>query len=142
MKFCTLLFRNLVYKLILDVSSSSDPECDGIEGLDEAVEFAIRIDESKEWIPLRMTFHDDTANSSTQLAVRGYSVPAFGRTEAIATENVSICGEKLRDANTVQFRWMQTSRWENRKRRNDIWVMSLLAAIFTTTGGNSTSMTK
>ena len=115
------------YELVLDVDSGSS-SCDGIEGLDEAVEFAIRINESKEWIPLRMTFHNDTANSSTQLAVRGYSVPAFGRTEAIATEHVSICGERLRDANTVQFRWLQTANLESERQRSDLWALNLLSA--------------
>ena len=129
-----------MYELVLDVSSSSDPECDGIEGLDEAIEFAIRIDESKEWIPLRMTFHNDTTNSSTELAVRGYTVPAFGRTETTATEHVSICGERLRDANTVQFRWMQTASLDDDI--DDIWTMTLLEARFTSKEGNSTDMAK
>ena len=124
------------------MNSSSDPECDGIEGLDEAIEFAIRINESKEWIPLRMTFHNDTNNSSTELAVRGYTVPAFGRTEAIATEHVSICGERLCDVNTVQFRWMQTTSSDKERRRNDIWAMALLEARFTSLEGNSTDMAK
>ena len=132
----------MTYELVLDVNSSSNPEYDGIEGLDEAIEFAIRINESKEWIPLRMTFHNDTTNSSTELAVRGYTVPAFGRTEAIATEHVSICGERLCGANTVQFRWMQTTSSDNERRRNDIWAMALLEARFTSLEGNSTDMAK
>ena len=121
------------------MNSSSDPKCDGSEGLDEAIEFAIRIDENKQWIPLRMTFHNDASNSSTELVVRGYTVPAFGRTEDIATEHVSICGERLCDANTVQFRWMQTG---HEKRRKDIWAMALLEARFTSLEGNSTDMAK
>ena len=129
----------MTYELLLGVNSSSDPECDVIEGLDEAIEFAIRINRNRKWIPLRITFRNDTTNSSTELAVRGYTVPAFGRTEAIATEHVSICGERLCDVNTVQFRWMQTG---HEKRRNDIWAMALLEAKFTSTEGNSTDMAK
>ena len=90
-----------------------------------------------------MTFHDDTANSSTQLAVRGYTVPAFGRIEAIATEHVSICGERLRDINTVQFRWMQTSSLVGDERRlDDIWAVAVLDASFTSTEGKITDIAK
>ena len=112
------------------MDSELDPLCGGISGLDEAVVFAIRFNQDVEWIPLRMTHHSDSPDDSTMLSVRGYTVPAFGRTEAIVTEHVSICVERLRDADTVQFRWMQMARLEGG--RSNMWAVAILNASLTT----------
>ena len=116
------------------MDSNHDPSCGGILGLDEAIVLTIRLGQDAEWIPLSMTHLSNSTDNSRTLAVWGYSVPAFGRTEAIATEHVSVCGERLRGVNTVQFRWMQMARLEEGESEcSDAWAVAVLNATFFTT---------
>ena len=89
--------------------------CDGIMGQEEAIELATRIDQDSEWIPLMMIFrHSGNDRISTAMRVRGHTVPAFGLTEfmRIYLDSISVCGERLRCADTIQFRFQQNSTVE------------------------------
>ena len=83
-------------------------------GQEEAIELATRIDQDPEWIPLRMIFrHGGNRSISTAMRVRGHTVPAFGLTGSMITHNItSVCGERLRCADTIQFRFQQNSTVE------------------------------
>ena len=98
--------------------------CDGIMGQEEAIELATRIDQDPEWIPLRMIFrHGGNDSISTAMRVRGHTVPAFGLTESMITHNISVCGERLRCADTIQFRFQQSSIVEGGE--YDFWGINI-----------------
>ena len=95
-------------------------------GQEEAIELAIRIDQDPEWIPLRMIFrHSGNHSISTAMQVRGHTVQAFGLTESLMTyqNSISVCGERLRCADTIQFRFQQNSIVEGGE--NDFWGINI-----------------
>lgn len=129
--------------------------CDGILGEREAIEFAVRTNSSSDdaaWIPLRISFHDDgsyaggngngdgnddsrsdSRNSDEGISyariIRGYTVPTTAQLDSIVTEHVTICGDLLRDAREIQFRWMGTAELEGKEReRSDIWALASVSA--------------
>lgn len=124
-------FSDISYTLILDVSSVSDPVCDGIEEQDEAVEFAMRKDASNNgiWIPLRLSYLVDGASTGLETfqTIRGYDVPVFGHSSSTVTEQVSICGDLL-CTDEVQFHWLANTETENGLVRSDMWALSNVAA--------------
>jgi hypothetical protein len=111
----------LLIQLISEVSEKSMHKCDGIEGQNEAIEFAVRTSSSQAapWIPLQLNYYSEMNSTSTKV-IRGYPVPAIGSIGAV--EHIHICGDLLRDASAIQFRWMGTSREEPREDR-DVWAL-------------------
>ena len=96
--------------------------CDRIMGQEEAIELATRIDQDSKWIPLMMIFrHSGNDRIITAMRVRGHTVPAFGLTKSmrIHQDTISVCGERLRCADTIQFRFQQNSTVEGDE--NDYW---------------------
>ena len=123
--------RGLSYQLVLDVNSSDDPLCDGILGLEEAVLLEMRQPPDEDWIPLRMYYYNDTADTNLTVTVRGYEVPAMGRRAAIVTDTVNICGDVLNGADKIQFRWIQTALVEGDEiERSDIWAVKITNATY------------
>ena len=122
-----ILFRVLSYQLVLDVNSSDDPLCDGILGLEEAVLLEMRQPPDVDWIPLRMYYYNDTADTNLTVPVRGYEVPAMGRSAAMVTDTVNICGNTLNVTGEIEFQWTQLARIEGDERvRSDIWAVKIL----------------
>ncbi len=131
-------FSDVPYRLVLDVNSSNDVNCDGILGLREGIEFAFRVSGTFNWIPLRISFRTDTEDTITEVDYGGYTVPAFGRRAAVVTENVSICGEMLCNATEIQFRWQQITYVEGSEfRRTDLWSVDILKADLITKNGST-----
>lgn len=148
------------YQLVLDIAGTNRDRCGGVTGEREAIEFAVRNSSRGDapWIPLRISFHgegadsadrsDDTGGSrgrsdshsadsadgtegisSAYTISRGYSVPAVGRLDAMITEHVNICGDLLQGAREVQFRWMGTAELKGKERqRSDIWALASVSA--------------
>ena len=109
------LFSAVSYGLILHAIENLTGPCDGPEGLEEAIEFAMRISRSGKygpWIPLRLTWHKDTGNYTISTeTIRGYAVETHGVPLPMVTQQVTICGEDLlpTNASEIQFRWMNTA---------------------------------
>lgn len=86
----------------------------GVKGLEEAIEFAIRVNTSGvygPWVPLRLTWRRNYTNSTTNEIIRGYDVETHGVTSDVVTQQMTVCGESLlpTNASEVQFRWMNTA---------------------------------
>lgn len=120
------LISEVAYTLHLSFRALTDPDCDGIEDQDDAIEFAIRTENGR-WTPLRLSFH--TNSNYSQLVppelVRGYTVPAYGYTMDTVQEVVLFCQELL-EKDKIQFRWMgsaQGGMYSLRRFRSDVWAL-------------------
>jgi hypothetical protein len=120
-------YSEVSYQLILDFGLLLETFCDGIEGQNEAVEFAIRSNASNNgrWIPLRLSFPADSDTTGIE-PLRGFSVPLFGYRAATVNETVAICGGLL-ETNEVQFRWMESAA-SSVLFRSDLWALSSVMA--------------
>ena len=116
------------YHLILEipgVGGGTRRRCDGTEGPDESIEFAMRTSSSSAapWIPIRMDYYDEsTINGIT--STRGYTIQAVGGGNFI--RQVHICGDLLRNASGIQFRWMGARG--GREDERDIWALGSVNA--------------
>ena len=109
--------------------------CDGPEGREEAIEFAMRANISGvygPWIPLKLTQNRNGNNEI--INVRGYDVVIAGVLSRSVTLQVTICGEDLLPANAskVQFRWMNTV---DEPGTTDIWAIFNVTADFISSDG-------
>ena len=110
---------NVLYSLFVNNHTGG---CGGPEGLNEGIEFAMRINASGmygPWIPLRWTWR---GKNNKKKVIRGYRVDTHGMTPPIATQQVTICeGDLLPvDASGLQFRWMNTA---SQPGRFDMWAL-------------------
>ena len=79
------------------------------------------------WIPIRMDYYADSTINGTN-STRGYTIQAVGGGNAI--RQVYICGDLLRNASEIQFRWMGSARARGgREDEGDIWALSNVTAI-------------
>ena len=125
----------------LTLNPVEDKHCGGPEGLEEAVEFAMRTNTSGPWIPLRLTWRqspDFEDYNNRRESIRGYEVEAHGvswPSTSPVTQELTICGEDLLPANTseVQFRWMNTA---NEPGGNDAWAIFNVTADYTDKNGD------
>ena len=114
-------------------------QCGGPEGLNETIEFAMRVNTSGvygPWVPLRLTWRGNVTNTSTEF-IRGYAVKTHQVTSSIATQQVTICeGDLLPvDASQVQFRWMNTA---DELGRHDMWALfNVTADVVSTSTGDT-----
>lgn len=125
-------YREVSYQLILDIpfvkenpKDGTRRRCDGIEGSDEAIEFAMRTSSSSAapWIPLRIDYPDDSATTNI---IRGYTVvQAVGSLNSV--RQVHICGDLLHHASEIQFRWMGSATAKSSDQR-DIWALGSVTA--------------
>ena len=104
-----------------------DSECGGVNGMNEAIEFAMRTSSTSAdpWIPVRLNYYSRGRNNTRDKNVRGYTVQAIHTEDAL--QHVSICGSAslLENATEIQFRWMGTVMT---KRGRDIWALSDVSA--------------
>ena len=112
-------------------SPTTKQRCDGTEGAEEAIEFAMRTSSSSAapWIPIRMDYYADSTIIGTN-STRGYTIQAVGG-GGNAIRQVHICGDLLHNASKIQFRWMGSARARGRRERDagDIWALSSVNAI-------------
>ena len=128
-------YREVSYRLILEtpfdgnVDTGTRRRCDGTEGPEEAIEFAMRTSSSSAapWIPIRMDYYADSTIIGTN-STRGYTIQAVGGGNAI--RQVHICGDLLHNASEIQFRWMGSARARGGRGgdEGDIWAMSSVDA--------------
>ena len=106
--------------------------CFGVEGINEGIEFAIRNNTNGgPWIPLQLDYRMNNNNDEWR-EIRGYNVSAIGHAKtnrAVIDRNVSICGDIL-NTNTIQLRWMQSSRVINNAPHRDVWALAYVSATF------------
>ena len=76
------------------------------------------------WIPIRMDYYANSDNIGTT-STRGYTVQTVSSGNAI--RQVHICGDLLRNASEIQFRWMGSARAMGMDKR-DIWALSSVNA--------------
>ena len=111
----------------------------------EAIEFAVRVNTSGvygPWVPLRLTWHINQANSSiiTSKFIRGYNVKAHRVSSHMVKQQVTICGEDLLPANAsfVQFRWMNSDH--NQQEKHDIWALFNVTASLIDSYGDTSAL--
>lgn len=119
-------FSEISYQLILEVTRSREMHCDGIEGEDEFIEFAMHSSRYGYWIPLRLSYYNKGGDITSELTIRGYSLQAKGSASSMRQEQILICGDLL-CTNDVQFRWMGTSTTRGSD-RSDMWALSSVTA--------------
>ena len=107
--------------------------CSGIESRSAGITLYMRNSSSGSapWIPLQITYHNITSNSSSSdtdntSRINGYTVPISGRTANTVTESVHICGDLLCDISEVQFRWLGSVTVKEVK--TDIWALANVSA--------------
>ena len=123
------LCREMTYKLVLDVEDSTDPQCDGIQGIEEGIEMAMEVDTFERWIPLKLTYRTSDGDDavSSQAILKGYGVDVNGITTREVVERVVICGEDLCGADKIRFRWMQEACVDvGELIRSDMWAIGSL----------------
>ena len=133
-------FSMVMYTLFINPHTQG---CTGPEGLEEGIEFAIRVNTSGvygPWVPLRWTWRDSGTNSTdsiTDIMIRGYDVEAHGVTSDVVTQTVTVCGESLLPANAseVQFRWMNTA---DEPGRFNVWALFNVTAKLMNSDRNTT----
>ena len=121
----------MTYKLVLDVDDSTDPQCDGIQGIAEGIEMAMELDIYDRWIPLRFTYRTSDGEDpvSTQAILRRYGVYFNGTAESEVVERVVICGKDLCNADQIRFRWMQEAHiGVGELVRSNMWAIGSLDA--------------
>ena len=130
----------------LDLNPVEQDLCGGPEGLEEAVEFAMRTNTSGPWIPLRLTWRQSSQSNPQDVygteTIRGYTVATRGVTSNIFfalplfQEQVTICGETVlpENAEQVQFRWMNTA---NEPGHLDIWAIFNITVNFNSLTGDT-----
>ena len=137
--YCLSESSDVSYQLILDVVNNNQDMCDGVENLDEAIEFSMLNETDGQWIPLRLTYHDsdiDDIIQETNETVRGYETTVRIAQSPNTTEQVSICGDML-NTSEVRFRWVGNADRERRKTdRADIWALASVTAILITQDEN------
>ena len=133
MALAEYFFRDISYKLVLNVKKNNDDKCEGRIRFNEAIEFAMRTSSSSDapWIPLWLTYHKSGHGEpkNGMATIRGYNVTAHLSKEKIVTESVHICGNLLHDVQEVQFRWMATNDiGGSRKVRKRMWALANVSA--------------
>ena len=126
-----IISSKIFYGLVL---SAAYPPCEGPEGREEAVEFAMRTNTFGvygPWIPLRLSWRSRGVANISLVNVRGYDVESFGVFKdgtngiplAMVVQQVTICGEDLlpANANKIQFRWMNSDIHASAFR--DMWAI-------------------
>ena len=104
--------------------------CDSIDFFDEGVEFSIRINSTGAWIPIILASKNVTKKDRFAIGERidEYNVVIRGfRVESKLASNRSYYSVQVCDftvpVNSIQFRWLQTSRIGNSSTVNDAWVL-------------------
>ena len=126
----TVYFNSSVvsYGLILNVNG-----CGGVDGIEEGIEFAIRNSTNGgPWTPLQLDYRNTRNTDDEWREIRGYNVTAFGHpsnNKEVIDCNVYINGDIL-DTNTIQLRWMQSSRVVNNTPHFDVWALAYVSATF------------
>ena len=113
--------------------------CDGPEGLEEGIEFAMRANTSGmygPWVPLRLTWRDSVLTHVRVRNIRGYNVETRRVASPMAHQEVAICGEDLPSINEseVQFRWMNTA---DEPGRLDMWALFNVTANYLVNGNTA-----
>ena len=110
-----------------------DDRCNGVEGINEGIEFAIRNNTNGgPWIPLQLDYRNTRNTDDEWREIRGYNVTAIGHARtnrAVIDRNVSICGDIL-DTNTIQLRWIQSSGGNNNGSHKDVWALAYVSVTF------------
>ena len=121
-----------------NVSFALDMEFDtcrrAIALFNEGVELSLRVGNSTEWIPIAFYFVMDpnigdrgidfSSNTSGSLLVRGYQFEQFEVPAGDPTVfGVQVCGL----VGPVQFRWLQTSRYNGNGEFRDLWSLDDVA---------------
>ena len=124
---CSGSCRNLFFRII----NFDGVGCNTVTEFNEGVEFALRLDDEEVWIPLAVIFHNSghsngiTLGNLTNLVIRGYSLDP--RNEILgdkSVQNVNVSLELCdfeREPESIQFRWLQTSRFVGRNELRDLW---------------------
>ena len=142
-----LAFQIQLLKFLLlsysEVSFDINFKCgDGIDVFDEGVEFSTRLCSSPhEWIPIRFLYTNsrneaaiDIGEPGENFTIRGYRVEQLKYKKRMVRVNVS----NHNSSDSIQFRWMQTSRFNTDKLR-DLWTLDNIGINFVS-GGISTGL--
>ena len=126
-----------MYSLVLNNLESEC--CNGPNGLNEGIEFAVRVNTSGmfgPWVPLRWTWRGNN-NQISQKFIRGYEVETHKVNEITAMQ-VTICEGDLLLLNTseIQFRWMNSA---DQPGRSDLWALFNVTVIMINTNNAHTS---
>ena len=112
-------------------------DCTPPASADEGVELAVR-DLRRQWTPVAYYYSNITSDRRKQILIgnfqdgsmmlvniRGYAVPTTTILESHSTVFVSleICDPELLEQKQVQFRWLETARYENSRVLPDVWVL-------------------
>ena len=119
----------MTYRLVLGVNDSTDPQCGGIQGIEEGIEMAMEVDTFERWIPLKLTYRTSDGDDavSSQAILRQNGVDVNGITTREVMERVVICGQDLCGADEIRFRWMQEARVDAGELiRSDTWAIGSL----------------
>lgn len=112
-----------------------------IDNLDEGVEVAMgNWNNTGQWIPLafyapspkRSTKDinvgkvnlNETSCSNGTINIRGYQVPLFlmGQQGPFHV-SLNVCDKEFGNRDGLQFRWLQTTYFRQRKRQRDVWTL-------------------
>ena len=120
--------RSVFFQVIFFDGTSN---CDTVTNFNEGVEFAVRFNDNETWIPLAVIFrdHDDsngiTLGNLSNLVIREY--PVNSQNQILVNQSVPVMNISLvlcdfeREPESVQFRWLQTSRFAASNRIRDVW---------------------
>ena len=119
--------RNITFQLNLENDS-----CDSIDFFDEGVEFSIQINSKGAWIPIILASKNVTKKDRFAIGehIDEYNVVirGFGVESKLAINksyySVQVCDFTV-PVNSIQFRWLQTSRIGNSStaKVNDPWAL-------------------
>jgi len=127
-----LLFRNVSFTLIFKEIPPSN--CNSINTINEGVEFSIHRSSSPDWIPLSFAYFKNGTSSNNysislgdimEKGLRGYVLPdnRIFSNQSIIQQTLLVCG--INKAESFQFRWLQTSKFNNEVSKNfkDTWIL-------------------
>ena len=109
-----------------------------INEFNEGVEFSLRLSSMPdEWIPLKFIYFRNGSNSSeifigdiNNFILRGYEVK-YVDADSIVEITICLCGFNITDS--VQFRWLQTSRFTKSDFiPRDLWILDDIIINFVT----------
>ena len=116
-----MFYRNIAFQLNLETS------CDSIDTFSEGVEFSIQINSTGAWIPIILASKNVTKKDRFAIGeridedivvIRGFQVES----NLASYYSVQVCDFAV-PVNSIQFRWLQTSRIGNSSTVNDAWVL-------------------
>ena len=129
-------------------------DCDRVDRFDEGVEFAFRLSFAQmEWIPIVFIFpnrrvsNDIPIGTPDNLSLRGYSLEmnqAVRLQQSIQQKfKYTLCSPQLPDfddSDYIQFRWLQTSSFDNNNNHRDVWSLDNVTIDFVNVEGMSCMM--